>query len=404
MTQTTPVRLPIRRLAAGLICLIIGAATAGCGKPHAATAKTAPAKSPPRVVSRSAQPVPVAPQPVKEEPAVVEKKQPQPEVVETTERAVAERVEPEATPATVVAITTPEEALAAAEQALVDGNLKRAEEILLEAIDTWPDEYRTHELYGEVLALMASDADTRRDATRLATSAHTQAHKAANLAGDAGDEVMAGLHHRAGELGLEAGLTDDPLVHFQSAGTLDPSTSRYPFSEAQLLLELGRLDESRAALQRVLAIDPDHAMAYALLAEVDCELALRGIHDETAGPEVLAAYVQQSRACHGCGRSREALDGLMTMDARSRSSEVATAEIAEAYRVMGEPAKVALIWQIRYMRHPDDWRSAARASEAWLKAGALAPAQWWFEKVRRAAPEAPEVRELGRALASYSNR
>ena len=58
------------------------------------------------VVSRPAQPVPVAPQ------QVAEKKEP----------AVAEKPQPE----TVAVVRTPEEALDAAEQALVDGKFKRA--------------------------------------------------------------------------------------------------------------------------------------------------------------------------------------------------------------------------------------------------------------------------------------
>ena len=59
-----------------------------------------------------------------------------------------------------------------------------------------------------------------------------------------------------------------------------------------------------------------------------------------------------------------------------------------------------MAWELRYIHHPSAWRAAAHAAEAWIEAGRHEPAQWWYEKARRAAPNTPEVRALATVFQS----
>lgn len=379
---------PLRRLsllsALGLTCCLMVLPSQGCGsKPASASAAAAKAKAPPSRTSRTRQQTPVqAHQANVAEPAVA-----------TAAPKVVSPPQPE--PAAGRPATIDD-----AETLLNGGHLNEAEAILLAIIEASPQDYRAHALYGSLLytrGIEAREAGSESAAHKHFLEAYEHAAIAAALAEDSESDVIkvADLHHEAGDIAAAAGLGDDALEHFRTAGRMDPMVVRHPLAEAQLLIELGRHREAAAVLKRVLEIDPDEAFAYALLAEVDCELALRTLRNTGAiAAGDLDLHIRNVKTCHSCGRTDEALEVLLALDDRDRAGEAATAGIADAFQMQGESGKAAIIWELRYMRHPGDWRAALHAAEAWLKADAPKAARWWYRQVQQAAPDEPEVRAL----------
>ena len=156
--------------------------------------------------------------------------------------------------------------LEAAENYLTVGNTANAESIIVSLLKKAPQEHRAHELYGRVLYLRSFVAATRGDevaAARHVADAYDQYYLSVASAEAAGGDLsmLAGLHQSAGEIASAAGRPDDALDHFRASGRLAPGTAKAPLYEAQILIQLGRRDEARQALHRVLQLDPNEAYA-----------------------------------------------------------------------------------------------------------------------------------------------
>jgi Flp pilus assembly protein TadD len=153
---------------------------------------------------------------------------------------------------------------------------------------------------------------------------------------------------------------------------------------------------------------PDHAgLARAAMKQGDCEKALEHFHyARQESPDDLDLRLNEAEMYRQCGWPDVTLELLSELDARSRSLEPVVAEIAEAHRMLNEPGRAAMAWELRYIHHPKAWRAAAQAAEAWMEAGQYKPAQWWFEQARLAAPNTPEVQALTTVIqsAAVTNR
>ncbi|MHC4218860.1 MAG: tetratricopeptide repeat protein [Planctomycetota bacterium] len=148
------------------------------------------------------------------------------------------------------------------------------------------------------------------------------------------------------------------------------------------------------------ALEPEARQDHRLLAETaardgNCEQALEHFrYAREDYPEDLNLRLREAETFRRCGLPDVTVELLSELDARSRALEAITFEIAEAHRLMNEPGKAAMAWELRYIHHPTAWQAAARAAEAWLEAGQRNPARWWYEQARQAAPNTPEVRAL----------
>ncbi|MHC4767378.1 MAG: tetratricopeptide repeat protein [Planctomycetota bacterium] len=147
---------------------------------------------------------------------------------------------------------------------------------------------------------------------------------------------------------------------------------------------------------------PDHAgLARAAMEQGDCEKALEHFHyARQESPDDLELRLNEARTYRHCGWPDVTLELLGELDARSRALEPVAAEIAEAHRMLNEPGRAAMAWELRYIHHPRAWRAAAHAAQAWMEAGQHRPAQWWFEQARLAAPNTPEVQALTSVIQS----
>ena len=302
--------------------------------------------------------------------------------------------------------------LEAAEHYLTAGNTANAESIIVSLLTKAPQDHRAHELYGRVLYLRSFESSTRGDevtAARHVADAYDHYRLSVASAEAAGSDphMLAGLHQSAGEIASAAGRPDDALVHFRESGRLAPGTAKAPLYEAQILIQLGRRDEARQALDHVLQLDPDEAYAHASLAALamhraDREAAVSHITDaRRADPGNLALRLQEARIRRASGDPRTALELLVALDAQTRAEEAVTAEIAACYRSLDDPAKAAAAWEHRYRAHPRHstaWRAALRAAHARIEAGDRDRALFLYQRALLLAPDQPEVRALGEAI------
>jgi tetratricopeptide (TPR) repeat protein len=295
-----------------------------------------------------------------------------------------------------------EAALAAAEQYLTSSDVPRAEAILRRLIEQVPGESRARELYGRVLSLKALQAREQGHSAvgdRVAAEAYEQYRQAVELA-----PGSSGLHQSAGEVASVAGLDDVALGHFEAAARLDPASSKHSLYAAQVLIRQGRLDEADAALERVLALDPDEPFGYASQGAValergDCDRALaRTAEARRIEPGRLGFRVQEAKIRRRCGQPVIALELLATLGDRQRAEEAVVYEIAASYGVLGEHRKAAEAWLHRYRSHPSSWLAAVRAAGAFLEAGDRAEAKQWIQRAEAAAGSTPEVRAVEEAL------
>ena len=295
--------------------------------------------------------------------------------------------------------------LIAAEEYLRSDDAMKAQAILLKLVERVPTDARAHEMLGQTLTLMALQADRKGDARSgdIRRSAYEQYRIAVDL-----KPGSAGLQQSAGQIALEAGETDAALHHFHEAGRLDPTNPQYPLYEAQPLIKLARYDEAKAALNRVLALDPDEAIAHASLAMIELELknydqALRHMAEaRRIQPNDIGLRAQEAKIHRRMGDPKVGLQLLLSLGPSDRAQEVVAVEIASCYEQIGEPINAARAWQQCYQAKPTDSRAylwAVRAAESLLKAGEREQATLWLQQAQLAAPQAPEVKALEDAVA-----
>ncbi|MHC4218947.1 MAG: tetratricopeptide repeat protein [Planctomycetota bacterium] len=300
-----------------------------------------------------------------------------------------------------------ETAVAAAEQYLDGNDLASAETILVKLLEQAPANHRAHELLGRVLylkSLTVRRGGDGKSGDALIQEAYRHYRASVEAAGELDAEVAAGLNQSAGEIASAAGLPDRAAEHFQAAGRLDPTAPKHPLYEAQVLIQLGRPAEARRALERVLTLDPDEAYAHASLAAValledDHASALQHIQEaREIAPGNLGIRIQEARIRRQCDQPRHALELLLALDAGLRAEEAVTAELAACYLALDQPLEAARVWERRYRRgpqRPTAWRAAVGAAHSHLAAGRREEALWWYEQARLAAPDQPEVADLG---------
>ncbi len=293
----------------------------------------------------------------------------------------------------------------AAQEYLDRNELGSAETILRSLLEKAPGDHRAHELLGRVLytGWVLRPGGDGSDARLREAAAHYR--RAVEHARGLDGVSAAGLHQSAGEIAAAAGDDDEALRRFREAGVLDSTNPKHPLYEAQILMRTARTGEAEAALERVLALDPDEPFAHATLAAValergDREAAFRHVvNARRIDPASLPLRIQEARVRRLGGAPREALLLLVGLGAEERAEEAVASEMAECYRTLGEPGRASAVWEHRYRHHPAAWRAAVRAGQAGLEAGDPERARYWLGLAKLAAPEAPEVRALESALA-----
>ena len=160
---------------------------------------------------------------------------------------------------------------------------------------------------GAVLSAAASEVPGDRELALehgrfLATpgrpaAAHDEFVRALTLA-----PADAATQFEAGVLAAAAGGPERAGEHLAAAEGADPSNPEYALHLAQALLSLGRYDAAKPSLLRVIALNPDRAIAWGMLAEIElrenkANLALQHVADSRSrDPRVRAWHLIQAAA------------------------------------------------------------------------------------------------------------
>jgi tetratricopeptide (TPR) repeat protein len=296
-----------------------------------------------------------------------------------------------------------EASLSAANQYLQTGEIVEAEAILRTLIGRAPEEPRGHELLGQTLMQKALNAEKSGDSAS-AIDLKKQAY-GAYLEAVRCDSHTAGLQHSAGLMAMAAGESDAALTHFQAAEKLDSSNPQYALFAAQLLMQMKRLDDAQAALQRVLAASPQEPYAHAsmamlLLERGEFEQALQEISTARGVlPDDVGLRAQHAKVYRRMNQPRKALELLVGLEANDRAQEAVAFEIASAYDMLGDPSKAGAAWescaQVNPQAAPDRVAYAAlQAARMYLKAGETGDALRCAQVAERVTPDAAEVKDV----------
>jgi tetratricopeptide (TPR) repeat protein len=302
-------------------------------------------------------------------------------------------------------------ALAAASEYFEQGQLTAAEAILVRLIDHVPGEGRARELYALVLLSRASDASRRRDET-AARHFYARAYEQYVALLDI-EPDHARFHVSAGEVAQMADRDDDAFHHYQRAAALSPNDPRALFLLAQVHIQRGEHAAAERLLQRAVGLDRDDSAARASLAGALAEL---GRYDEALAQIAEARSLQpgeplfrviEASIHRRWGDHRRGLDLLLPLSERERAQMMVAAEIAALHTAADDHMKAAEAWSLAYRRnplHPQAYLAATRAGESLLLAGEREQAGMWLQQARSAAPNAPEVKALERAIAEAPPR
>lgn len=298
-----------------------------------------------------------------------------------------------------------EKSLAAAQSYLDSREIDKAQAILLTLIDRAPKEVQAREMLGQSYVFAAMNALNRGEES-IAADLRTKAYEQYRIATELSPDV-AGLQHSAGLMAMQSGKPRSALTHFQAAEKLDRHNPQYPLYAAQLLIQTQRFEEADAALQRVLALDPDEPLAQASLAMIaleqsDFEEAIKRIAEaRRIKPDDLALRVQEAKIRRRMGDPQRGLELLIGLSAADRAQEMVAFEIAASFSHLNRPMDAAKAWQHVYQADqagPNAWLAAVRIGEFLLIAGEREQAALWLHQAQLAAPGAPEVNALAEAL------
>ncbi|HRP61717.1 MAG TPA: tetratricopeptide repeat protein [Phycisphaerales bacterium] len=304
-------------------------------------------------------------------------------------------------------------ALATAEDLFHSADNVRAEAVLVRLIERAPRDPRARELYAMVLLSRAAEAREAGDVAGervLLTQAHGQYAVLVEMR-----PQSAGLRQSAGEVAQMAGLPEQALAHYQEARRLSPGETKPVFFAAQAMIELGRLDDAKAALHEALEIDSDEPMVHAslgnLLAEQgDFERALSHIAEaRTIDPGQVTYRVIEASIHRRSGHPAKAIELLMPLSDAHRAREVVASELAASFLASDQPDRAAEAWSLMFEAQRVGARAAyaaAQAGLAVLEAGERERAWLWLQQARRASAgiDVPELHTLEQAIASSAQR
>jgi Tfp pilus assembly protein PilF len=289
-------------------------------------------------------------------------------------------------------------AIEAVEHYVAAEDLASAEAVAGRLVERAPRDARARELLGRVLLTRAITAGSPGGPGSRLDRAYEEYRAAAEI-----DPSGGGLHQNAGSIAAMLGRPEDALRHYLAAEEADPLNAQHPLYAAQVLIGQQRYAEARAALERVLTIDPDEPMAEASLAVVALEQqrleeAIERIERaRSLDPASLDLRIMEARIRRRTGHPERSVQLLAGLDAEVRATEAVTSELAGALAAAGRHGRAAEAWLHRYRSRPQEpeiWRAALRAAESLLRADRRDDAWLWLQEARLLAPDDAEVQAL----------
>ncbi|MGD9791028.1 MAG: tetratricopeptide repeat protein [Phycisphaerales bacterium] len=257
-----------------------------------------------------------------------------------------------------------DQALNAADTYIKQGEAGKAEVILRKALETYPEDQRMYVLLAEVLIGQHRLQD-----------AYDQLEKAIACPPPATHE--ASIEFTAGNVASMMGNAERATMHYAAAQSLDKTDARYPLYLAQTLIKQNKIDDAKTNLLIVLNLDPDNAIAWGTLAELEYRGGQFGLASQhvararTLDPQSLVWRILEARIGVRQNKAEEALS-LLTALSEAQQREPGVLDLmGQCYGLLRRPVEAAGLYSKHSLADPTNAPLALEAA-VWLeKAGKI---------------------------------
>jgi len=166
------------------------------------------------------------------------------------------------------------------------------------------------------------------------------------------------------------GRHDRAVEHYFAAQTQDPTNPDYPLYLGQAQLKIGEAASAKASLLTAAKLDGDRAITWGALAELAYRenkptIALRHIAKaRELEPRVLAWRIIEARSLKRDHQPEAALEVLIGLSEKERSSPHVMQIMAECYGLLGRAPDAAKMYAKNSDTNPSD-AEAARDAAIW---------------------------------------
>lgn len=263
-----------------------------------------------------------------------------------------------------------ETAIEAIRTRLLERNLAEATAVAQALVERSPEDPAANAWSARVLvALAAEPATSEEERRRLIADASRQLEVA--IAGGVDDRetlaVAASCDEAMGEF-------DRATARWRQLVAQHPEDSVAVARQGLAIARAGRLDEARELLEDAVRRFDEDALVLAALGEVRLEQG-----DETGlllfadarrlDPSATALRVREAVWQRRLGRPAEAVTLLAALPDSERVTPAVARELAASWRALGEPRKVAEVFEASARSSPRSIAPWLLAAEAWLDAG-----------------------------------
>lgn len=212
----------------------------------------------------------------------------------------------------------------------------RAGAIYKEAVSQYAGEPRLHTAYGDLLVVQRRFDEAYGQYTRAL----------------AAGEKNAPLEFTAGTVASMMGKPERAAEHYAAAQAIEPSNAEYALFLGQTQAKLGRLDEAKVSLLRVVKIDPKRAIAWGTLGDIalrenNVAIALQHVGKaREIEPDAVVWRIVEARALNRSGEPQKALDLLVGLSDADKNQPATARLIAECLGMLGRKDEAAR-WSAR---------------------------------------------------------
>ncbi len=210
----------------------------------------------------------------------------------------------------------------------------------------------------------------------------------------------------AGTVAVNLGRLDVAAEHFGRAVALEPGSTRYRLSLANVHLKQGRLDAAAWQLEQVIVLDAGEHRAYALLSDVAAQhgnlpAALRHIAralEQTPDDDRrnVVTYTRKRalllRRADQPGQALQVLDSLHPIEQQQVD---VLADLAGCWAALEQPGRAAEVYEQAFAKDPANWRLLAEAARWHNRAADQTAVMRCLAIIRSLNPHAPVLDELG---------
>lgn len=234
-------------------------------------------------------------------------------------------------------------------------------------------------------------------------AAYTEIERALDLS--AAPAELPPILELAGTVAVNLGRLDAAAEHFGRAVALEPGSTRYRLSLANVYLKQRRLDAAAWQLEQVIVFDGGEHRAYALLADVAAQGGDQAAAQRYIGralehtpqddrPTIVTYMRKRALLLLDAGQAREALQVLGALLPIEQQRPEVLADIAACWAELQQPGRAAQVYEDAFAKDPTNWRLMAEAARWHHRASDRRGVERCLAAVRGLNPRAPVLEEL----------